>query len=67
MKFNLRGALFTSLALLTVARCPCCGSSICLNTLPILGGTFILGGLLPKGGGEKREQTPHRGARKGGE
>jgi len=51
MKFNLKAGLFTSLGLLTVFRCPCCGSPLCYNSIPPIVGAFLIGGLL----GGKRE------------
>ncbi len=54
MKFNLKAGLFTSLGLLTVFRCPCCGSPLCSNSIPPIVGAFLIGGLL---GGKKESES----------
>ncbi len=62
IRFNLKGALFTSLAMVSVTRCPCCGNPICLNTLPFIGGAFFLGGLV----GGRNKDSDKKGAPEGG-
>jgi len=47
-----RGLLF-SLTFLSVVRCPCCGSPFCVNNLPFIVGSFLMGSLLP---GRKKEK-----------
>jgi len=49
-----RGTLFV-LTYLTVVRCPCCGSPFCVNNIPLIAGSFLLGTLI--GGKRNKNQS----------